>query len=297
MNRLAQTHSARTGRGKSWLNGELMPIEEAKVSVLDHGLLYGDGIFEGLRFYGGRPFKLSRHLQRLRQSAQALCLDFGYSDDELAQGVQDCVAGSGLSDGYIRILVTRGEGNLGINPSHCGRATVVILAAEMELVCEDKKRLGLRLITASTKRVTGSGLDCRVKSLNYLHSILAKTEANHAGADDALLLNVQGLVAECSAANIFIVKQGQLFTPPVTDGALEGITRETVIELAESMSLGFLEQSMSPWDIYTADECFISGSAARLLPVASLDGRKLRQINGPVLTALQKAFIQKVSRG
>lgn len=277
-----------------WHNGELIALEQAKVSIFDHGLLYGDGIFEGLRFYNGQAFKARRHLKRLSESAKAIDLQLPYDDDALLQGLNAAIGAYTHNEGYIRILVTRGEGNLGLDPKRCERANVFIVVTELELMSPERQAEGLSLITAATRRVSGTGLDSRVKSLNYLHSILAKTEANHAGADDALLLNAQGLVAECSAANIFIVKDGALYTPPCTDGALEGITRETVIELACSQGIAVHKQSLTQWDIYNADECFVTGSAARLISVATLDGRTTGHVKGPVFTVLRQLFSESV---
>ncbi len=277
-----------------WFNGALISSTEAKVSVFDHGLLYGDGIFEGLRFYDKKPFKLQRHLARLADSAQALALDLPFDHLVLERGVEQVIEASGLNDGYLRILVTRGEGNLGLNPAHCQKANVFILFADLELNDPAKLASGLSLISSSIKRVAGSGLDSRVKSLNYLHSIMAKLEANHAGADDALLLNQHGQLAECTAANIFVVKADHIYTPPCSDGALEGITRETVMELADALRIKLSQRSMSTWDIFTADECFITGSAARIMPVGSLDGRKVKRVNGPMFSALNNAFFERV---
>lgn len=292
----ATAHSNRSSEPSAcWHNGKIIPIDQAKVSVFDHGLLYGDGVFEGLRFYDGCAFKVGRHLDRLAQSCSAIALSLPFDQAELREAIEQCIASSGLRDGYMRILVTRGEGTLGLNPKHCDTANVFILAVEMELLDQAAQARGIELITASTRRMVGSGLDPRVKSLNYLHSILAKTEANHAGVDDALLLNQHGMVAECSAANIFIIdKNGCLVTPPCSDGALEGITRETVIELACESGIEVECRSLSTWDIYNATECFITGSAARLICVAGLDGRAIKQINGPNFQLLSEAFFSRV---
>jgi branched-chain amino acid aminotransferase len=273
-----------------WFNGKLVPLERARVSVFDHGLLYGDGVFEGLRFYSGKAFRPDRHMKRLRNSLQALQIQIPYSDEALLLGIQHCIEAGEHDDGYLRLVVTRGEGSLGLDPKRCREPNVFILAAQLELAAPEMLAQGLTLITASVRRANGSGLDPRVKSLNYLHSILAKTEANHAGADDALLLNNEGRVAECSAANIFISQGKQLLTPPCLDGALGGITREAVMELAPGLGFDVRERSLSPWDIYNSDECFVTGSGARLMPVASLDGREIGVVAGPVFTEVLHAY-------
>lgn len=273
-----------------------MPAEDAKISVFDHGVLYGDGVFEGARFYNKKVFKLSKHFARLRRSLHALDIQLPYSEDEFREGIDQCIQACGIDDGYIRILVTRGVGNLGLNPANCGRASCAVIAAPLTMTSEEANQRGLKLITASTKRMTGSGLDSRVKSLNYLHSIMAKTEANFAKADDAVLLNQSGRVAECSAANIFIYSDGKLRTTPATEGALEGITRQTIIELAAELAIPVVIEALTPWDIYNAEECFVSGSGIRLVAVAELDGRKIETINGPIFSKLNEAFQALVRR-
>jgi branched-chain amino acid aminotransferase len=273
-----------------WKNGELVSADRASVSVHDHGLLYGDGCFEGLRFYHGRPFMPDRHLARLRRSLQALAITIPYTDDTLTEAVMTCIRGSGMHDGYLRILVTRGEGDMGLDPRNCTRPNVFIIPAALSLVSDTARRQGICLITSSIRRATGTGLDARVKSLNYLHSVLARMQADAAGADEAILLNQSGYVAECSAENIFIVKEDKLLTPPVQDGALEGITREIILELAPRTGLEAQEQSLTSYDLYTADECFICGSGARLIPVRMIDGRPLTRCPGPVYQQILLAW-------
>lgn len=265
-----------------WKNGQMVGAAEAVVSVFDHGLLYGDGCFEGLRFYGRRPFRLDRHLQRLRRSLRALAITIPYSDSDLSRAVAGCIEHSGQEQGYLRILVTRGEGDLGLNPANCRSPSVFILASALAIVSDERRREGVTLITSSIKRVVGSGLDPRVKTLNYLHSVLARAEANAANADEAILLNQFGHVAECSAENIFVFDGQYLLTPPLQDGALGGITRETVIELAAACNVPFREQSMTTYDLYNASECFLCGSGARLIPVRSVDGRAIAQCPGEI---------------
>lgn len=273
-----------------WKNGELVSADQAVVSIYDHGLLYGDGCFEGLRFYHRHPFRLDRHLARLRRSLSALAITVPYTDDTLAEAVMACIARSGMGDGYLRILVTRGEGDMGLNPRNCTAPNVFIIPASLSLVSDETRRQGVSLITSSIKRAVGTGLDARVKSLNYLHSVLARAEANAAGVDEVILLNQFGQVAECSAENIFVVKAGSLLTPPVQDGALEGITRETLLELAPQQRLEAREQSLTSYDLYTAEECFICGSGARLIPVKTIDGRQIAQCPGPVYQRLSLAY-------
>lgn len=272
-----------------WKNGELVSADQAVVSIYDHGLLYGDGCFEGLRFYHRYPFRLDRHLARLRCSLSALAIIVPYSDDALAEAVMACIARSGMADGYLRILVTRGEGDMGLNPLNCTAPNVFIIPASLSLVSDEVRNQGVSLITSSIRRAVGTGLDARVKSLNYLHSVLARAEANAAGVDEAILLNQFGHVAECSAENIFVVNAGSLLTPPVQDGALEGITRETILELSSQQGLEACEQSLTSYDLYTAEECFICGSGARLIPVKTIDGRQIAQCPGPVYQRLSVA--------
>lgn len=282
---------ANSGRENAyWKNGEWVSREHASVSIFDHGLLYGDGCFEGLRFYNKVPFRLDRYLERLRRSTTALAIELPFSTDELRMAVRECVRRSHLENGYIRLLVTRGEGDLGLNPETCSKPSVFIIPAELALVGDEVRRRGVSLITSSIKRAVGTGLDTRIKSLNYLHSVMARMEATAAGADEAILLNQHGFVAECSAENLFIVRGETLFTPPLSDGGLGGITRETIMELCAKLSLECKEQSLTTYDLYTADECFICGTGARLIPVRSIDGRSLRTVAGPLFTEIAEGF-------
>lgn len=287
---------SRRPRGKSvarpvcWLNGALVPLERAHVSVFDHGLLYGDGVFEGVRFYRRRAFRLEAHLERLYRSALALRLAIPYDRATLAAGVEATIAAFHADDGYLRLVATRGEGRLGLDPSSCGRANVFVIADDLALVSEAVRERGARLIIAATRRLPADGLDPRIKSLNYLNHILARMEAGNAGADEAILLNAQGRVAEGTADNVFIVREGRLLTPPAIDGALEGITRGVVLELAAREDIPAREASLAPYDLYTADECFLTGTGAELIPVREVDGRPLRFSPGPVYRRLQEAF-------
>lgn len=285
-----KTDSKRFTEYRYWKNGEWVNREKASVSIFDHGLLYGDGCFEGLRFYRNRPFRLNRHLERLEWSARALAIQLPYPKEELRAAIIECVNRSGLESGYIRLLLTRGEGDLGLNPQNCHEPNVFIIPAELALVDDETRKRGVTLITSSIKRAVGTGLDPRIKSLNYLHSIMARMEATAAGADEAILLNQHGFVAECSAENLFIVKGETLFTPPLIDGALAGITRETILELCDKLSLGCRERSLTTYDLYTADECFICGTGARLIPVRSVDGRSIPAVAGPIFNTIVKSF-------
>ena len=279
-----------------WLNGEIVPLYEARISVFDHGLLYGDGVFEGIRFYRGRPFRLAPHLARLQASAAAIGLSIPYDEPALELAVQETISAFGAPDGYLRLVVTRGEGRLGLDPSSCRRPNTFVIADQLALVSDAVRRDGARVIIASTRRLPLDGLDPRVKSLNYLNHILARMEASNAEADEAILLNAAGHVTEGSADNIFIVRRGAVLTPPPIDGALEGITRETVMQLAVELGIAVGETTLAPYDLYTADECFLTGTGAELIPVREIDGRVLRYCPGPAFTALQKAFAELVER-
>jgi branched-chain amino acid aminotransferase len=252
--------------------------------------LYGDGVFEGLRFYRRQVFKLTEHLRRLRYSAQAIGLNLPLGDDELIVAIDELIAAFAADDGYLRLVVTRGVGPLGLDPSRCTAPTVFIVADSLSLLSAEKRHRGARLIIASTRRLGSDGLDPRIKSLNYLNHILARIEANHAGADEAILLNGQGRVAEASSENIFVVRDGVLLTPPVIDGALDGITRNVVIELAANLNIACRESSLAPYDLYNADECFLTGTGAELIAVREIDGRLLAQCPGPIFQRLQQAF-------
>lgn len=279
-----------------WINGDLMPAVEARAPVLDHGLLYGDGVFEGIRFYHGRAFRLSRHLDRLYRSAAAIRLTVPHSSGALDMAVHDTISAFGKGDGYLRLVVTRGVGKLGLDPASCPHPNVFIIADELAMVSEAVRREGARVIIAATRRLGPDGLDPRIKSLNYLNHILARMEATNAGADEAILLNASGGVAEGTADNVFIVRHGKLFTPPPSDGALEGITREIILELAQEIGIGFIETTLGPYDLYTTDECFLTGTGAELIPVREVDGRPLGVCPGPVFFTLQTAFQKLIER-
>jgi branched-chain amino acid aminotransferase len=279
-----------------WMNGQLVPPAEARVSVFDHGLLYGDGVFEGIRFYHGRAFRAAHHLARLRASAAALRLSLPCDADALDVALRDTIDAFGRPDGYLRLVVTRGEGRLGIDPSSCARPNLFIIADELQLVSARVRQQGARVIVASTRRLPADGLDPRVKSLNYLNHVLARMEAGNAGADEAILLNGAGHVAEGSTDNVFVVRDGVLLTPPASDGALEGVTREAILELARERGLTARIQSLTPYDLYTAGECFLTGTAVELIPVREVDGRTLSGCPGPVFAMLSRAFEALIER-
>lgn len=277
-----------------WLNGSLVAPDEASISVFDHGLLYGDGIFEGIRYYRGAPFRLPAHLRRLERSARALALELPYSRAELDAAVRLTAETSGESDGYLRLVVTRGEGSLGIDPRSCARANVFVLADRLQMASAAALEQGARLIVASTRRLGPDQLDPRIKSLNYLNQIMARIEANQAGADEAILLNRDGFVAEGTADNLFLGLDGTLLTPPLADGALDGITRQVVFELAAALGIPCREQSLAPYDLYTADECFLTGTGAELIPVSQIQGRALADAQRPLYGQIQAAFTRLV---
>lgn len=270
---------------KIYIDGTFYPEAEAKISVFDHGLLYGDGIFEGIRFYNGRVFKFEEHLTRLWESANAICLKIPLSREEMAEAVLESVRQNELRDGYIRLVVTRGVGNLGLSPDRCPRASVIIIAASIALYPEELYQRGLDVITCATRRTSPAALSPAVKSLNYLNNILAKIEATQAGAGEGLMLNEQGCVAECTGDNIFILKRGAIITPPISAGALRGITREAVFEIAKEFGISVSEPEVTRYDIYTADECFLTGTAAEIIPMVKLDTRPIGDGKPGPLTA------------
>ncbi|MBI3779351.1 MAG: aminotransferase class IV [Gammaproteobacteria bacterium] len=279
-----------------WLNGVLMPAAQARLPVLDHGLLYGDGVFEGIRFYNGRAFRLSRHLERLRRSAAAIRLTLPGDAGSFDAAVHDTIAAYGRPEGYLRLIVTRGAGKLGLDPGSCGEPNLIIIADELALVSEAVRNEGARVIVAATRRLGADGLDPRIKSLNYLNHILARLEAVNAGADEAILLNAAGHVTEGTADNVFLVRHGKLLTPPASDGALEGVTREVILELAQELGIERVETTLGPYDLHTADECFLTGTGAELIPVREVDGRPLAVCPGPVFSVLLAAFRRQVNR-
>jgi branched-chain amino acid aminotransferase len=276
---------------KVYIDGRYYAPEEARISVFDHGLLYGDGVFEGIRIYGGRVFRLGEHIGRLYESAAAILLGIPMTEEEMEAAVVDAVRVNAKENGYIRLIATRGEGPLGIDPGTCKRATVIIIVSDIQLYPEEYYLKGIEIITSSTRRVPPECLDPRIKSLNYLNNILAKLEARQAGCFEAVMLNTNGFVAECTADNIFIVKHGALLTPAAHHGALEGITRAVVMEAAKSRGIAAVEATLAPYDLYNADECFLTGTGAEIVPVVRIDGRTIGSGRpGPVTGKIIAAF-------
>ena len=258
-----------------WMNGELVPKSEAKVSVFDHGFLYGDGVFEGIRVYSGNVFKLAEHIDRLYESAKAIALDIPLTPEAMIAATTETVAANQRRDGYIRLVVSRGYGDLGIDPAKCPSPTVVIICDSIVLYPKEFYDNGIPLVTAATRRVPNQCVDPRIKSLNYLNNILAKIEAKKAGVPEAIMLNTEGHVAECTADNIFMMKQGVLKTPDLLQGALGGITRATVLDIARDKQIRVEERTLGLHDFYNADEVFLTGSGAEIVPVVSIDQRTI----------------------
>lgn len=256
---------------KIWLDGKLVDKEEAVLSVFDHGTLYGDGVFEGIRFYNGTIFRLKEHMTRMFDSARYIGLQVPYSREELTSALLETVKASGLADGYIRFVFTRGAGSLGLSPSSCKKASVFIIVDKIALYPAELYTDGLDLMTSSVRRPAPGALSPQVKSLNYINNIMAKVEAANRGFLEALMLNEQGNVAECTGDNIFIVKEGTVHTPPVTDGALDGITRRVVLEICRELDIPAVESTMNRYTVVCADECFLTGTAAEVIPVCKLD--------------------------
>ncbi len=283
--------------GKVYMNGDLVAKEQAVVSVYDHGLLYGDGVFEGIRVYGGKVFLLEEHITRLYESALAIRLEIPLAPEAMTQAVEQTVAANGIADGYVRLVVTRGSGTLGLDIRRTSDPQVIIIADTISLYPAEYYEQGLELITASTIRNHPSALNPRIKSLNYLNNILAKIEATDQGKIEALMLNHKGEVSECTGDNIFILKHDVLKTPPTDAGILEGITRDAVIRLAEQEGMTVEQVSLVRHDVYVADECFLTGTAAEVIPVVKVDGRVIGDgVPGPRTKRLLERF-QQLTRG
>jgi len=283
---------------KIFMDGKYYSERDAKVSVFDHGLLYGDGVFEGIRAYHGHVFKLKEHIDRLFYSAKAILLELPMSHAQLMKATVETCRKNNLRDGYIRLVVTRGVGTLGLNPRTCKKPSVIIIADKIQLYPPEYYQRGLDIITVPTVRNLHSALNPAIKSLNYLNNILAKIEANNAGVEEAVMLNAEGFVAECTGDNLFIVKNRSLFTPPLSAGALYGITRQTVIELAEEAGLKVSEPDLTRYDLFNADECFLTGTGAELIPVVKIDGRVIGTGKpGPITRRLEEDYhaLTKVS--
>jgi branched-chain amino acid aminotransferase len=274
-----------------YIDGEFLPKGQAKISVFDHGFLYGDGVFEGIRAYHGKVFRLAPHIARLYESARAIGLKIHVAPEEMSRIVVDSCARNGIANGYIRLVVSRGVGDLGLNPYLCPKASIVCIAATIQLYPPELYQQGLDIVTVATPRNHPEALNPRIKSLNYLNNIMAKMEAIRAGVQEALMLNLQGYVAECTGDNVFVWRGGKLITPPATENALEGITRNAVIEIAREKGIEVREERMSRFDVYTADEMFLTGTGAELIPVVRVDGRDIGTGSvGPVFKGLLEGF-------
>ncbi len=283
--------------GKCWIGGEIVAASEARIPVLDHGLLYGDGLFEGIRIYGRRVFRLADHLRRLENGAKAIGLDLPGGMGEIEKVVLETARAyceeSDREDAYCRLIVTRGVGELGVDPLSCESPQLICIVAPIALWGEEKQRRGLDLVTVSLRRPGADMVDPAVKSLNYLNSVLAKREARLRGADEALLLNASGMVAEAAVANVFMVRDGVLSTPPVSDGALPGITRASVFDLAERLGIPCRERTFGRVELLGADEALLTGSGARIVAIATLDGQPIGPTDagrGPITTRLVNGF-------
>jgi len=280
---------------KVYINGTLHEKDDAKISVYDHGLLYGDGVFEGIRCYNGKVFKLKEHIDRLFESARSIALEIPLPKEQLAQAIVDLLKTNGLKDGYIRPVVTRGMGNLGLDARKCSNPQVIIITDTIALYPAEFYDRGLDICTVATIRNHPDAVNPRVKSLNYLNNIMARMEATLANCQEALMLNHKGEIAECSGDNIFLVKRGLLRTPPLDAGILEGITRNTVIELAKGAKMEVQEIPLTRHDVYTADECFLTGTAAEIVPVVKCDGRMIGSGKpGAVTGKLRERFMALV---
>ena len=276
---------------KIYINGTLYNKEDARVSVYDHGLLYGDGVFEGLRSYGGIVFRLDEHVKRLWDSAKAIWLEIPLTQKAMCQAIDDTLKANGIDDGYIRVVVTRGCGTLGLDPNKTSDPQIIIIADSITLYPDELYQKGLEIVTVSVTRNHPAALSPRVKSLNYLNNILAKIEGLQAGCIEALMLNHKGEVAECTGDNIFLARDGLLITPPTDAGILEGITRGAVIELAEQADIPVQQKPITKHDVYIADECFLTGTAAEVVPVVKVDSRKIGQgVPGSITRDLIKRF-------
>ncbi len=279
---------------KIYINGKFYEKESAKVSVFDHGLLYGDGVFEGIRSYNRRVFKLKEHIDRLFESAQSIMLNIPLTKIQLTKAVLQTIIANKLDDSYVRLIVTRGEGDLGLDPRKCCKGgTIIIIADKIALYPQELYSKGLSIVTVPTVRNLPEALNPQIKSLNYLNNILAKIEAANAGCDEAIMLDSLGYVAECTGDNIFVVKNGHLYTPPQCMGTLRGITRDAILEIARRDKISAHEHVITRHEVYISDECFLTGTAAEIIPVVKVDGRVIgKGIPGKLTLALMKKFKQ-----
>ena len=276
---------------KVYIDGKFHDEQDAKISVFDHGLLYGDGIFEGIRAYDGRVFKLKEHIDRFFYSAKAIMLELPWSHASICEAVVESCRQNKITNGYIRLIATRGVGTLGLNPFKCTNPSLIAIADKIQLYPPEFYENGLEIVTVATTRNHHNAVNPAIKSLNYLNNILAKIEAINAGCQEAIMLNTEGYVAECTGDNIFIVKEDKIFTPPLYAGALYGITRNTAIDLACEKGLEVIETNMTRYDLFNADECFLTGTGAEVIPVVKIDGRVIGSGKpGPVTVDLVKRY-------
>lgn len=273
-----------------WIDQRIKPAAEAHISVYDHGLLYGDGVFEGLRFYNDKVFMLDAHLKRLQQSAKAISLDLPYNQQQIVQAVEELIKAYHQDSGYLRLVVTRGVGSLGIDPQKCAKPTLFIIADDLAVVNTTDFDSGINLLIASTRSIPADCLDPKIKSLNYLNNILARIEANEAGMDEAVMLNSQGFVSEGSVDNIFIIKDNVLKTPRISDGLLQGITRDVILQIALQLGITTDETSLTRYDLIQADECFLTGTGAELIPVGKINQHKLVNPGKTLFPKIAAAF-------
>jgi branched-chain amino acid aminotransferase len=280
-----------------YIDGKFYPKADAKVSVFDHGFLYGDGIFEGIRLYEGNVFRLEEHLERLEMSAKAILLQLPWTRKEIADVVCESCRRNNLTDGYIRLIISRGVGDLGLSPKTCPKPSIICIADKITLYPEALYTTGMKIITAATRRISPAALPPMIKSLNYLNNILAKMEALQHGYHECIMLNDQGYVAECTGDNIFLIHKGRLLTPASHAGALIGITRQVALEVAEQLGLKVCETNLTRYDVWNADECFLTGTAAEVIPVIEVDGRIIGNGKpGPMTARILESFRKKVSK-
>lgn len=282
---------------KIFMNDKLVDQAEAKVSVFDHGLLYGDGIFEGIRLYDGCVFKLEEHLERLEYSAKAIMLELPWSRREISDAICETCRANGLRNGYIRVVVTRGEGSLGLSIKNCDKPQLIVIADTIQLYPEEFYEKGLEIITVPTRRINAAALPPTVKSLNYLNNILAKIEAQHLGYHEAIMLNDQGHIAECTGDNVFVIHKGELLTPSSSAGALKGITRDTVLKISDELGVPSREANLTRYDVWVAEELFLTGTAAEIIPIVKVDARPIGSGRpGPITARFLERFRELVSR-
>ncbi len=280
-----------------YIDGKFYPKAEAKISVFDHGFLYGDGIFEGIRLYKGCVFRLDEHLERLEMSAKALCLNMPWTRKEISDIVCESCRRNKLTDGYIRLVVSRGFGDLGLSPKNCPTPSIICIADSIKLYPEELYTTGMKIITAPTRRVSPAALPPMIKSLNYLNNILAKMEAQQHGFHECLMLNEQGYVSECTGDNVFLIHKGKLITPASHAGALVGITRQVAIEVAQTLNIPVVETNITRYDVWNADECFLTGTAAEVIPVIEVDARTIGTGKpGPLTAKILTEFRKKASK-